>query len=86
MMETNINDAKESRGMDIGLDDQRTLPRTENGLYLARTVGPVLTRALAEVVIQKPTDPIGFLSDWLHKLAAEQQKKMIEKPNPNLRS
>ncbi|CAB3403422.1 unnamed protein product [Caenorhabditis bovis] len=47
------------------------LPTSENGIYLARTVAPVLTKALAEVLLRRPADPIGFISDWLAKYMDE---------------
>uniref|UniRef100_A0A0M3HW63 ANK_REP_REGION domain-containing protein n=1 Tax=Ascaris lumbricoides TaxID=6252 RepID=A0A0M3HW63_ASCLU len=47
------------------LQDKIDLPTSDNGLYLARTVAPVLTKALAEVLLRRPADPIGFISDWL---------------------
>lgn len=37
----------------LRMTDRRTLPATENGLYLARTVGPILTKALAEVLFNR---------------------------------
>uniref|UniRef100_A0AC35TST0 ANK_REP_REGION domain-containing protein n=1 Tax=Rhabditophanes sp. KR3021 TaxID=114890 RepID=A0AC35TST0_9BILA len=43
------------------------LPTSDNGLYLARTVAPILTKALAEVLIRRPADPISFISEWLIK-------------------
>ncbi|KAK6741809.1 hypothetical protein RB195_009591 [Necator americanus] len=47
------------------------LPTSENGIYLARTVAPVLTKALAEVLLRRPADPIGFISDYLQKYHSE---------------
>lgn len=47
------------------VSDRIELPTTENALYLARTVAPVLTKALAEVLLQRPADPIIFISKWL---------------------
>ncbi|KAF1761479.1 hypothetical protein GCK72_009735 [Caenorhabditis remanei] len=47
------------------------LPTSENGVYLARTVAPVLTKALAEVLLRRPTDPIGFIAEWLSKYVVE---------------
>lgn len=38
---------------------------SDSGLYLARTVAPVLTKALAEVLLRRPADPIEFISSWL---------------------
>ncbi|CAJ0580803.1 unnamed protein product, partial [Mesorhabditis spiculigera] len=51
------------------------LPTSENGIYLARTVAPVLTKALAEVLLRRPADPIGFISDWLIKYTNEIPKR-----------
>lgn len=47
------------------LQDKLDLPTSDNGLYLARTVAPVLTKALAEVLLRRPANPIGFISEWL---------------------
>ncbi|UMM24050.1 hypothetical protein L5515_004469 [Caenorhabditis briggsae] len=47
------------------------MPTSENGVYLARTVAPVLTKALAEVLLRRPADPIGFIAEWLSKYVGE---------------
>ncbi|CAI5445216.1 unnamed protein product [Caenorhabditis angaria] len=47
------------------------LPTSENGIYLARTVAPVMTKALAEVLLRRPADPIGFIAEWLTKYTTE---------------
>uniref|UniRef100_A0A1I7SUJ5 ANK_REP_REGION domain-containing protein n=2 Tax=Bursaphelenchus xylophilus TaxID=6326 RepID=A0A1I7SUJ5_BURXY len=47
------------------VEDKMDIPTSDNGLYLARTVAPVLTKALAEVLLRRPADPIDFISDWL---------------------
>ena len=49
------------------MNNRVDLPTSENGIYLARTVAPVLTKALAEVLLRRPADPIGFISEWLQK-------------------
>uniref|UniRef100_A0A0N4U7Y3 ANK_REP_REGION domain-containing protein n=1 Tax=Dracunculus medinensis TaxID=318479 RepID=A0A0N4U7Y3_DRAME len=51
-------------------DQQQTasdenLPTSDSGIYLARTVAPALTKALTEVLVHRPADPIGFITDWL---------------------
>ncbi|CAG9538986.1 unnamed protein product [Cercopithifilaria johnstoni] len=38
---------------------------SSNGIYLARTVAPILTKALTEVLLQRPIDPIIFIANWL---------------------
>lgn len=51
---------------------RRMPPTSANGRYLASAVGGPLTKALAEVLIKRPMDPIAFLSEWLlnyHKQA-----------------
>ncbi|CAJ0598821.1 unnamed protein product [Cylicocyclus nassatus] len=53
------------------LHGRTDLPTSENGIYLARTVAPVLTKALAEVLLRRPADPIGFISDYLQKYHSE---------------
>ncbi|EFO20957.2 hypothetical protein LOAG_07532 [Loa loa] len=40
-------------------------PTCSNDVYLARTVAPILTKALTEVLLQRPIDPIIFIADWL---------------------
>jgi hypothetical protein len=47
------------------------------GLYLARTVGPALTKVLAEVVLQRPAEPLDFIAEWLLKY----QKQMKQMTN-----
>ena len=59
---------------ELQLNDRRSMPSTENGLYLARTVGPALTKALAEVVIKRPADPIDYISNWLCRYHEEMQR------------
>ncbi|KAK6037519.1 hypothetical protein COOONC_24977 [Cooperia oncophora] len=55
------------------------MPTSENGIYLARTVAPVLTKALAEVLLRRPADPIGFISDYcksiIENIAHTDQRK-----------
>ncbi|GMS90395.1 hypothetical protein PENTCL1PPCAC_12570, partial [Pristionchus entomophagus] len=59
------------------INNRVSLPTSENGIYLARTVAPVLTKALAEVLLRRPADPIGFISDWLHKYHTELPRRNI---------
>uniref|UniRef100_A0A914CDY9 Uncharacterized protein n=1 Tax=Acrobeloides nanus TaxID=290746 RepID=A0A914CDY9_9BILA len=47
------------------IQEKMDMPTSDNGLYLARTVAPVLTKALAEVLLKRPANPIGFISEWL---------------------
>lgn len=57
---------------------RRSPPTSENGKFLAQTVGVPLTKAIAEAVIRRPADPIGFISDYLfdyHK-AMQQMTRM----------
>uniref|UniRef100_A0A0K0F5M1 ANK_REP_REGION domain-containing protein n=1 Tax=Strongyloides venezuelensis TaxID=75913 RepID=A0A0K0F5M1_STRVS len=49
------------------MQERLDMPTSDNGLYLARTVAPVLTKALAEVLLKRPADPINFISEWLIK-------------------
>lgn len=49
-------------------------PSSENGKYLAKVLGPVLTQAVAELVIKRPADPIDFLSRFLFKYDEEKRK------------
>jgi len=51
------------------------MPASDNGLYLARTVAPVLTKALAEVLLRRPADPIGFISEWLVRYHDDEPKR-----------
>ncbi len=66
-----FSEALDSKLNSARLDESRSVPSTENGLYLARTVGPVLTRALAEVVIKRPEDPLGYIAIWLYQYHAQ---------------
>ncbi|KHN82408.1 Putative ankyrin repeat protein, partial [Toxocara canis] len=59
------DDENDRRKFERLVQDKIDLPTSDNGLYLARTVAPVLTKALAEVLLRRPADPIGFLSEWL---------------------
>ncbi|GMT20603.1 hypothetical protein PFISCL1PPCAC_11900 [Pristionchus fissidentatus] len=59
------------------INNRVSQPTSENGIYLARTVAPVLTKALAEVLLRRPADPIGFISDWLHKYHAEVPRRNL---------
>lgn len=59
------------------LQEKLDMPTSDNGLYLARTVAPVLTRALAEVLLRRPANPIGFISDWLVRYTDEEQAKQV---------
>nr|CAD2171044.1 unnamed protein product [Meloidogyne enterolobii] len=56
------------------LHERLGMPTSDNGLYLARTVAPVLTKALAEVLLRRPANPIGFISDWLVKYTEETEQ------------
>lgn len=58
-------DGTDRRRFERLLQDKMDIPTSDNGLYLARTVAPVLTKALAEVLLRRPADPIDFISDWL---------------------
>ncbi|KAL3089107.1 hypothetical protein niasHT_023571 [Heterodera trifolii] len=55
----------EKRRFERLLHEKLDMPTSDNGLYLARTVAPVLTKALAEVLLRRPANPIGFVSEWL---------------------
>jgi len=41
------------------------MPASECGRFLMGAVGGPLTRALAELVVQRPADPVNFLSEYL---------------------
>uniref|UniRef100_A0A183BUL8 ANK_REP_REGION domain-containing protein n=1 Tax=Globodera pallida TaxID=36090 RepID=A0A183BUL8_GLOPA len=55
----------EKRRFERLLHEKLDMPTSDNGLYLARTVAPVLTKALAEVLLRRPANPVGFISEWL---------------------
>ncbi|WKX99944.1 hypothetical protein Q1695_014649 [Nippostrongylus brasiliensis] len=61
------NDEMDRHRFEKMVHGRTDLPTSENGIYLARTVAPVLTKALAEVLLRRPADPIGFISDYLLK-------------------
>ncbi|KAL6727776.1 hypothetical protein Aduo_009624 [Ancylostoma duodenale] len=78
--ESSVTDSARPQEDDDELDRHRfermlhgrtDLPTSENGIYLARTVAPVLTKALAEVLLRRPADPVGFISDYLQKYHRE---------------
>lgn len=51
------------------INNRVSLPTSENGIYLARTVAPVLTKALAEVIsviltIRVLSPTYVFISEW----------------------
>uniref|UniRef100_A0A915PJ46 Uncharacterized protein n=1 Tax=Setaria digitata TaxID=48799 RepID=A0A915PJ46_9BILA len=50
---------------EFAMENDNSISSNSNGIYLARTVAPVLTKALTEVLLQRPTDPIIFIGDWL---------------------
>uniref|UniRef100_A0AC34QFB3 Uncharacterized protein n=1 Tax=Panagrolaimus sp. JU765 TaxID=591449 RepID=A0AC34QFB3_9BILA len=58
------------------IQDKLDLPTSENGLYLARTVAPVLTKALAEMLLRRPANPIGFISEWLVRYNDEDESTL----------
>uniref|UniRef100_A0A915EIQ7 Uncharacterized protein n=1 Tax=Ditylenchus dipsaci TaxID=166011 RepID=A0A915EIQ7_9BILA len=58
------------------LQEKLDMPTSDNGLYLARTVAPVLTKALAEVLLKRPANPIGFISEWLIRHSEEDAKHL----------
>jgi len=60
------------------LQEKLDMPTSDNGLYLARTVAPVLTKALAEVLLKRPANPIGFISDWLIRHNEETDSKHLD--------
>lgn len=62
-----------NREIEKSMEDRmiRYVPKTAAGRYLATTVGPVLAKALAEVVIKRPLDPIGHLASILHDAGKE---------------
>jgi len=74
--EDGVDDADRNRFERL-LQEKLDMPTSDNGLYLARTVAPVLTRALAEVLLRRPANPIGFISDWLVRYTDEEQAKHV---------
>ena len=58
-------DVADHRRFERLIQEKMDIPTSDNGLYLARTVAPVLTKALAEVLLRRPADPIDFISEWL---------------------
>lgn len=43
--------------------------QTYEAQYVQKTIGSVLTKALAELVVKRPTDPIEYLAKYLYKTA-----------------
>lgn len=68
-----ISVAEMKKEIEKSMEDRmiRYVPKTAAGRYLATTVGPVLAKALAEVVIKRPIDPIGYLAGILREAGKE---------------
>ncbi|VDM17116.1 unnamed protein product [Wuchereria bancrofti] len=45
--------------------DEIVSPTNSNAVYLARTIAPILTKALTETLLRRPIDPIIFIANWL---------------------
>ncbi|VIO90375.1 Uncharacterized protein BM_BM11608 [Brugia malayi] len=45
--------------------DEIVSPTSSNAVYLARTIAPILTKALTETLLRRPIDPIAFIANWL---------------------
>lgn len=70
-----IDDKDDGEKFEKLIQSKLDLPTSENGLYLARTVAPVLTKALAEMLLQRPTNPITFISEWLIRYNGEDNEE-----------
>lgn len=65
----------------------KQIPTTIEAQYVARTVGPALSKGLAEIVEKRPVDPVEYLAHYLYKFVEnrheaqkdEENKKLIEK-------
>ena len=49
------------------IESNGSYPSTFEAQYVASTVGPVLTKAMAEIVLKKPMDPVEYLANYLYK-------------------
>jgi hypothetical protein len=50
-------------------------PSTSEAQYVANTVGPALTKAMAEILMKKPNDPVEYLANYLYKYADNIKKR-----------
>lgn len=57
------------------------IPTTIEAQYVARTVGPALSKGLAEVVEKRPADPVEYLANFLHKFVENRRDAEKEEEN-----
>jgi hypothetical protein len=57
-------------------------PVTLEAQYISKTVGPQLSRALAEIIHRRPTDPVEYLGNYLIKYVDnKKEEETIKKEN-----
>ena len=54
---------------------ESSYPSTFEAQYVASTVGPALAKAMAEVVLKKPIDPVEYLANYLYKHVANLKQR-----------
>lgn len=54
-------------------------PTTLEAQYVSRTVGPALSKGLAEIIEKRPADPVEYLAHYLIKHV--ENKKIIDQVN-----
>ena len=59
-------------------------PSTMEAQYVSRTVGRPIAAALAEIVLNKPADPVEYLANFLHKHVQNTNQQTADRDNENL--
>lgn len=57
------------------------IPTTIEAQYVARTVGPALSKGLAEIVEKRPVDPVEYLAQFLHKFVENRRDAQNDQEN-----
>ncbi|CAF1076396.1 unnamed protein product [Brachionus calyciflorus] len=57
------------------------IPPTIEAQYVARTVGPALSKGLAEIVEKRPVDPVEYLAHYLYKYVENRRESQKEQEN-----
>ena len=53
-------------------------PVTFEGQYVSKTVGPALTKGLAEIIEKRPADPVEYLANFLQKFVTNRKQQEID--------
>lgn len=60
---------------------ETSIPSTFEAQYVSRSVGPALSRGLAEIVQRRPGDPIEYLANYLHKFVQNDKAAEADREN-----